>query len=99
VLFLPFDDFDQDVFADLVGGVEAVDAGPAVGGDAQRPQPLGNLVGPFARVFDHFFEFDVQRVELRAGHVPVCLLALQAKINQVHQHCLELGGRFLCGIL
>ena len=46
VLFQAFDDFDQDVFADLVGAVEAVNAGPAARGDCSE------LIGD---AHEHFF--------------------------------------------
>src|ERR1035437_9014962 len=59
-------------------------AGTAIGGDAQRPQPLGNIVRPLTCVLDHLVEFEVQRAELRAYNVPMRLFALQAEVNQIH---------------
>ena len=41
----------------------------------------------------------MHRSELRADHVPVRLLALQAEINQIYENRLKLDGGFLYGIL
>ena len=59
--------------------------GPTVRHRVQRPHPLGDGVAGLAGEVDELVELQVKVAEVGSDDVPVCLLALQVKFDQVDQ--------------
>ena len=67
--------------------------GPAVRHRVQRPHPLGDGVAGLTGEVDELVELQVKVAEVGADDVPVRLLTLQVKFDQIDQHPLQVGAQ------
>ena len=66
--------------------------GPTVRHRVQCPHPLGDRVAGLTREVDELVELQVKVAEVGADDVPMRLLTLQVKFDQVDQHPLQVGA-------
>ena len=63
--------------------------GATVGNHVECAHPLGDGVAGLAREVDEFVELQVKVAEVGSDDVPVRLLALQMKFDEVDQYALQ----------